>query len=67
MYSDGARLTQGTSRRRFFHSLSNRHMCEGIQVQPDSRKATFTPGNWSKTPSVTMLVSWVAKTWAIPA
>src|SRR5581483_552593 len=62
MYSEGARRTQGTSRRRFFHSLSNRHMCDGSQVKPDSMKATLRVGNLSKTPSQTMLVSWVAKT-----
>src|SRR5260370_16107267 len=66
MYSDGGRFTQGTSRRRLRHSLSKRHMCAGSQVKPASSSATRNVGNWSNTPSLTMLVSWVAKTWAMP-
>ena len=54
----GARLTHGTRRRRFRHSLSKRHMWAGSQVKPDSSRATRSVGNWSKTPSLTMLVSW---------
>src|SRR4051794_30130553 len=62
MYSEGGRLTQGISRRRFFHSLSKRHMCGPSQVKPDSSRATFKLGKRSKTPSETILVTWVAKT-----
>ena len=66
MYSDGLRLTHGTSRRRLRHSLSKRHMWAGTQVKPASSSVTRRPGNWSKTPSLIMLVSCVAKTWAMP-
>ena len=65
MYSDGARFTHGTSRRRLRHSLSKRHRCAGSQVNPDSRSATRNRGCTSKTPSTTRLVSCVAKTCAI--
>src|SRR5205085_10197852 len=66
MYSDGGRLTHGTSRRRLRHSLSKRHMCAGSHVKPASSSATRSDGNWSKTPSQTMLVICEANTVAMP-
>src|SRR5215203_4045835 len=66
IYADGGCLTHGTSRRRLCHSLSKRHMCAGSQVKPDSSNTTRSDGNWSNTPSLTMLVICEAKTCAMP-
>ena len=55
MYSEGGRLIQGVSRRRPFHSLSSRHIKDGIQVNPPSIRATRSWGKRSNAPSAIRL------------
>ena len=67
MYSEGGRLTHGVSLRRPFHSLSRRHMRDGIQVNPPSTRATRSSGKRSKAPSMIRLFTCDWKRAAMPA
>ena len=57
-YSDGRRLTHGTSRQTAFQSLSKRQSRNGSHAKPHSSSTTRRAPKRSNTPSETRLVTW---------
>src|SRR5690242_11229756 len=56
MYSEGSRFSHGTAARNALKFLSIRHITCGNHATPPSVNNTFNFGNFSNTPSATMLI-----------